>query len=224
MTDNDIKLLVEELRRDRESLQKKESKLKEKEEKLVSALAKTAKIDVSEAKKLLLSELEKELKEEIAKKIRWAEEKIKLESSEKAKEILLDAMKHGATGYVAEYSVSSVAVPSEEVKGRIIGKEGRNIRSFEKESGVELEIDETNEIRLSSFDSIRREIAKRALLTLIKDTRIQPSRIEEVVRLTKTQMEDVLLEEGKKIAETCGVFNLPLELIKIIGRYKFRTS
>jgi ribonucrease Y len=225
MTDkDDIKVLVEELRRDRESLQKKESKLKEKEEKLVSALAKTAKLDVNEAKKLLFSELEKELKEEIAKKIRWAEEKIKLESGEKAKEILLDAMKHGATGYVAEYSVSSVAVPSEEVKGRIIGKEGRNIRSFEKEAGVELEIDETNEIRLSSFDSIRREIAKRALLTLIKDTRIQPSRIEEVIKLTKTQMEDVLLEEGKKIAETCGVYNLPLELIKVIGRYKFRTS
>ena len=224
MTDNDIKLLVEELRKDRGILQKKELKLKEKEKELVLALAKAAKLTPDEAKKLLLNELEKDLKEEIAKKIRWAEEKIKLEVNEKAKEILLDAMKHGATTYVAEYSVSTVAVPSEEVKGRIIGKEGRNIRSFEKEAGVELEIDETNEIRLSSFDSIRREIAKRALLTLIKDTRIQPSRIEEVVRTTKTQMEDVLLEEGKKIAEACGVYNLPLELIKTIGRYKFRTS
>lgn len=232
MTDNDInkfgsnelKVLVEDLRRDRESLQKKENKLKEKEAELTAVLAKASKLSVDEAKKLLLNELEKELKEEIAKKIRWSEEKVRLEVNEKAKEILLDAMKHGATGYVAEYSVSTVTVPSEEVKGRIIGKEGRNIRSFEKEAGVELEIDETNEIRLSSFDSIRREIAKRALLTLIKDARIQPSRIEEVVRQTKTQMEDVLLEEGKKIVETCGVYNLPLEIIKIIGRFKFRTS
>lgn len=225
MTDkDDIKVLVEELRHEREALQKKESKLKLKEEELTSLLAKTAKLTSDEAKKILLNELEKDLREEIAKKIRWAEEKIRLESNEKAKEILLDAMKHGATGYVAEYSVSSVAVPNEEVKGRIIGKEGRNIRSIEKEAGVELEIDETNEIRLSSFDSIRREIAKRALLTLIKDTRIQPSRIEEVVKQTKAQMEDVLLEEGKKIVETCGVYNLPIEVIKTIGKFKFRTS
>ena len=224
MTDNDIKVLVEELRSERESLQKKELKLKEKEKELATLLAKASKLPADEAKKLLLSELEKELKEEIAKKIRWAEEKIKLEAGEKAKEILLDAMKHGATGYVAEYSVSTVSVPSEEAKGRIIGKEGRNIRSFEKVTGVELEIDETNEIRLSSFDSIRREIAKRALLTLIKDTRIQPSRIEEVVEKTKSEMEDVLLEEGRKIVETCGVYNLPVEIIRIIGRFKFRTS
>jgi ribonuclease Y len=221
---DDIKIIVEELRRERETLQKKESKIKAKEEELTELLAKASKLTKDEAKKLLISELEKELKEEVAKKIRWAEERIRLEVSEKAKEILLDSMKQGATGYVAEYSVSTVTVPNEEVKGRIIGKEGRNIRSFEKETGVELEIDETNEIRLSSFDSIRREIAKRALLTLIKDTRIQPTRIEEVVRQTKDQMEDVLLEEGKKIAETCGVYNLPLEVIKIIGRFKFRTS
>lgn len=224
MTDNDIKVLVEELRQERNSLRKKEDRLKKKEEELTSALSKASKLSRAEAEKLLLKELEGELKGDIAKKIRWAEEKIKLEAGEKAKEVLLDAMKHGATGYVAEYSVSSVSVPSEEVKGRIIGKEGRNIRSFEKVAGVELEIDETNEIRLSSFDSIRREIAKRALLTLIKDTRIQPSRIEEVVAQTKTQMEDVLLEEGKKIVEACGVYNFPLDLIKIIGRFKFRTS
>ncbi len=232
MTDNDInkfgsnelKVLVEELRNERETLHKKELELKLKEDKLTTILAGVSKLSKDEAKRILLNELEKEFKVEIAKKIRWAEEKVKLEANEKAKEILLDAMKHGATGYVAEYSVSAVTVPNEEVKGRIIGKEGRNIRSFEKETGVELEIDETNEIRLSSFDSIRREIAKRALLTLIKDTRIQPSRIEEVVRQTKTQMEDVLLEEGRKIAEACGVYNLPLEIIKIIGRYKFRTS
>ncbi len=187
-------------------------------------LVKVAKMTVEEAKKALLDEAQKDLTSEIAKKIRQAEEKIKEDAQEKAQEILLDAMKHGATQYVAEYTVSSVTVPNEDVKGRIIGAGGRNIRTFEKEAGVEIEIDETNEIRLSSFDAIRREIARRALEILIKDARIQPSRIEEVIRQVKSSMDDVLLEEGKKITHECGVYNLPLELMKMIGRYRFRTS
>jgi len=187
-------------------------------------LEKIANLTSDEAKRLLLDEVQKELTGEIAKKVRQAEERIKEDSAEKAKEILVDAMRHGATGYVAEYTVSTVTVPNEDVKGRIIGAGGRNIRAFEREAGVEIEIDETNEIRVSSFDSIRREIAKRALEMLIKDTRIQPSRIEEIVRQIKTQMDDVLLEEGKKITHECGVFNLPLELVRLIGRYRFRTS
>lgn len=187
-------------------------------------LAKIAKMTVDEAKKALLDEVQSELTGEIAKKIRQAEEKIKEEAHEKSLEILLDAMKHGATGYVAEYTVSSVTVPNEDAKGRIIGAGGRNIRTFEKEAGVEIEIDETNDIRLSSFDAVRREIAKRALEILIKDARIQPSRIEEVIRQVKTSMEDVLLEEGKKITHECGVYNLPVELMRLIGRFRFRTS
>ncbi len=190
----------------------------------IKKLEKIANLTSDEAKKMLLEEVQKELTGEIAKKIRQAEERIKEDASEKAKEILVDAMRHGATSYVAEYTVSTVAVPNEDVKGRIIGAGGRNIRTFEREAGVEIEIDETNEIRVSSFDSIRREIARRALELLIKDTRIQPSRIEEVVRQIRTQMDDVLLEEGKKIVHDCGVFNLPLELVKLTGRYKFRTS
>lgn len=190
----------------------------------IKKLEKIANLTSDEAKRILLDEVQKELTGEIAKKIRQAEERIKEDASEKAKEILVDAMRHGATSYVAEYTVSTVTVPNEDVKGRIIGAGGRNIRTFEREAGVEIEIDETNEIRVSSFDSIRREIARRALELLIKDTRIQPSRIEEVVRQVRTQMDDVLLEEGKKIVQDCGVFNLPLELVKLIGRYKFRTS
>jgi ribonuclease Y len=187
-------------------------------------LAKVAKMTPDEAKRELLDEVQKELTGEIAKKIRAAEEKIKEEAHAEAEEILLDAMKQGATGYVAEYTVSSVTVPNEDAKGRIIGAGGRNIRTFEKEAGVEIEIDETNEIRLSSFDSIRREIAKRALEILIKDARIQPSRIEEVIKQVKAQMEDILLEEGQKITHECGVFNLPVELMRLIGRFRFRTS
>lgn len=224
MTTDDIKVLVEDLRVQREALVKREEFVKKREEELVEKLQKASGMTNDEAKKVLLSEVEKNLKEEIAKKIRVAEERIKQDANEKARAILADAMKHGATSYVAEYTVSTITVPNEEVKGRIIGKEGRNIRTFERETGVELELDETNEIRLSSFDAIRREIARRALEALIRDTRIQPSRIEEVVRQTKTQMEEVLLEEGKRIEEECGVYNLPTDILSLIGRYKFRTS
>jgi len=205
-------------------LERKEALLKTREEELISRLEKVAGINREEAKKILLEEIQKDLTAEIAKKIRNAEERIKEEASQKAREILADAMKHGATTYTAEYTVSSVTVPNEDVKGRIIGAGGRNIRTFERETGVEIEIDEGNEIRLSSFDAIRREIAKRSLKRLIKDTRIQPSRIEEVVKQVKGEIEDVLLEEGRRITQECGVYNLPLELIKLIGRYKFRTS
>ena len=221
---DDIKILIEEVRKDREILEKKEKELKNREEELKNTLAGVSRLSIEEARKVLLQEVERDLKEEIARRIKNAEEKVRREASEIAKEILSDAMKHGATSYTAEYTVSSIEVPNEEVKGRIIGAGGRNIRSFERETGVELEIDETNEIRISSFDSIRREIAKRALSTLVKAPRIQPSRIEEVVRQIKTQMDDVLLEEGKKISEECGVYNLPTDILKIIGRYRFRTS
>ena len=195
-----------------------------KQDEYVQKLEKIANLTKEEAKKALLDEVQKELTSEIAKKIRQSEERIKLEANEKAQEILVDAMKHGATTYTAEYTISTVTIPNEEVKGKIIGREGRNIRAFEKETGVEMEMDEGNSIRLSSFDSIRREIARRALEILIKDTRIQPSRIEEVVAQVKSQIDNVLLEEGKKIAAECGVFNLPLDLLKLLGRYRFRTS
>lgn len=177
-----------------------------------------------QAKQRLLEEVDKDLVAEKAKRIRRMEESLKLEADEKAKEILVDSMRHGATGYVAEYTVSTVRLPDEEIKGRIIGREGRNIRAFEQETGVEVELDETNDIRLSSFDPIRREIARRSLEQLIKDGRIQPTRIEEVVGQTKAQMDSVLLEEGKTICHACGVYDFPLDLVRMIGRYRFRTS
>jgi len=222
--DDDIKILIDDLRKQRLSLEKKEKEIEKREEELKVKLSRVSQMTLDEAKKELLAEVDRGLKVVKATKIRAAIEKIEQEAKEEAREILADAMKHGATNYVAEFTVSSVKVPNEEVKGRIIGKEGRNIRAFERATGVELELDEESEIRLSSFDSIRREVAKRALKSLIKDARIQPSRIEEVVKQTKAQMEDVLLEEGKRISEKCGVFNLPTEILKLIGRYKFRTS
>lgn len=177
-----------------------------------------------EAKKKLLEEVSKEIISSKAKKLRQAEESLKIELSEKVRNLLADAMAHAATDYVAEYTISSVTLPDDEIKGKIIGREGRNIRAFEQATGVEIELDETREIRLSSFDPIRREIARRALERLIQDGRIQPTRINEIVEQTKHQMDDVLLEEGKNIAHACSVYDLPAELLRIIGRYKFRTS
>ena len=221
---DEIKLLVEDLRKQRIELEKKEQTFKKREEELKEILQKASKLSLDEAKKILLKEVEKDLKEEIAKKVRFSQERIEQEAKDKAREILVDAMKHGATSYVAEYTVSTIEVPNEDVKGRIIGREGRNIRTFEKETGVELELDETNVIKLSSFYAIRREIAEGTVIDLNKHTRIHRSRSEEIVKQTKLAMDDVLLEEGKKITEECGVYNLPTDLIKLIGRFKFRTS
>ncbi|MFC1649297.1 ribonuclease Y [Patescibacteria group bacterium] len=221
---DDIKVLLDDLKQEKKSLEKKEKKISKKEAELTESLADVSKLTKDEARKLLLKNLEKELKEEIAKKIRSAEEHIKAESKKLAQDIIMTAMKNGATEYTADYTVSTVQVSNEEVKGRIIGKEGRNIRAFEKETGVELELDEGSTIRVSSFDSVRREIARRSLEELIKDARIQPSRIEEVVKKHKKQMDDVLLEEGQKIAQECGVYNLPTEVVKLLGRFRYRTS
>jgi ribonucrease Y len=161
---------------------------------------------------------------DLSKLIEKARQDYQTQSVQMAQDILVDAMLHGATDYTAEYTVSTVTLPSENVKGSIIGKEGRNIASFEKATGVEMEIEEGNTIRLSSFDSLRREIAKRSLEFLIKDSRITPSHIEEVVAQTKTQMDIILMDEGRKISSTCGVFNLHPDVIKTIGRYRFRFS
>jgi ribonuclease Y len=224
MATDDIKVLIEDLRKQREALEKKEERLKKRESELVERLELVSSMSREEATNELLDALQRELTGEIAKRIRNAEERIRQQADEKAREILVEAMRHGATSYVAEYTVSTISVDSEEVKGRIIGKEGRNIRAFERATGVEIELDETPEIRLSSFDSIRREIARRALEILVKDARIQPSRIEEVVAQVKKSMDDVLLEEGKKIVEAVGEYGLPTELIRMIGKFKFRTS
>lgn len=181
-------------------------------------------LDVEKAKQLILSSTEKKMSSWVAKKIAEARDIIKQSEEEAGKEILVDAIRHAVTDYVAEYTVSSISLADEKVKGKIIGKEGRNIRSFEKATGVELELDETNDIRISSFDSVRREIAKISLEKLVKDGRIQPLRIEQVVAQTRSEMDKILINEGKRICQEIGVFNLPIELMKYIGKYKFRFS
>ncbi len=215
-----------------------EKKLLEKQEKLdaeKAAFEKTkdeyreklqnvARLSEEEAKKALMQELEHSEAAAAARYIREQEEEAKRTADKKAQEVLVEAMRHGAINYVAEFTVSIVKVADEEMKGRIIGKEGRNIRAFEGATGVDIDLDEEGVIRLSSFDSVRREIARRALEVLLKDTRIQPFRIEEVVNQTKQEVEKIMFQEGEKLAHEVGVFNLPVDLLKMLGRFKFRTS
>ncbi len=231
MADQDLialekKLLEKEekLEREKESLEKEKEHLQRKKDEYSEKLQKISSLTSEEAKSELLREIEEKEIQTIAKLIKEREEEARKTADKKAQEILVDAMKHGALDYIAEYTVSTVVIENEDMKGRIIGKEGRNIRAFEQATGVDVDLDEEGIIRLSSFDQIRREIAKRSLEKLLTDARIQPFRIEEVVNQTKLEVDKVLLEEGEKLAHAAGVFNLPLEIISTLGRFKFRTS
>lgn len=188
-------------------------------------LEKISKLTRDEAEKALFEQLEKELAEESSKRIREAEDRAKEEAEDRSREVLVEAMRHGATDYVAEYTVSTVKLPDEEMKGRIIGKEGRNIRAFERATGVDIDLDETpGEVRISSFDPIRREIARVALQRLIADGRIQPSRIEEFVAKARKEIDRITFEEGRKLCHAVKVFNLPRDIVQKLGYFKFRFS
>ncbi len=193
---------------------------------LVEKLEKSSRISVEDAKKLLLENLEKDLAAEISKKIKEAEDEIKLAADEKAKEILADAMRHGVTDVISEFTTSRVKLADEEMKGRIIGKEGRNVRTFEQATGVDVVMDDEipDSLILSSFDPIRREVARVALERLIEDGRIQPQRIEEIVEKTKEDLEKLMLQAGEKLCHDVGVYNLPVELVALLGRFKYRYS
>ncbi len=213
-----------ELEQKTQKLEKEMEDLQKKRSEILKKLEKAAKLSAEQAKELLLKTWEERLKKDIAARIKEAEEKAKEEAETKAKEILVDAMRYGATDYVAEYTLSTVTLPNEEFKGRIIGKEGRNIRAFELATGVDVDLEEEGVIKLSSFDPIRRAIAKESLERLIKDGRIQPQRIEEVVRKTKADIEKVIFKAGKELAHKVGVYNLPTEIIKLLGKFKYRFS
>lgn len=193
---------------------------------LVSKLEKVSSMSKEEAQKILLENIDKELAAEISKRIKEAEEEIKLTADEKAKEILADAMVHGVTDYISEFTTSKIKLPDEEMKGRIIGKEGRNVRTFEQVTGVDVVMDDEmpDTLILSSFDPIRREVAKVALERLMEDGRIQPQRIEEIVAKTEGDINKLMRAAGEKLCHDVGVYNLPVELVDIIGRFKYRYS
>jgi len=212
-----LELKQEQFEEDKEDLVKKREEYLKKLEN-VSGLTR------EEAKTSLLNETERDSASMIARIIKEREEEAKATADQKAREILVDSMRHGALDYIAEYTVTVVKVADEDMKGRIIGKEGRNIRAFEQSTGVDVDLDEEGVIRLSSFDSVRREIARQSLEKLLKDTRIQPFRIEEIVEQTKKEVEKIMLEEGQKLAAEVGVYNLPSDIYQTLGRFKFRTS
>lgn len=214
----------ERLEVEKKELEKEKEKIKETREGYKEKLEKISSLTSEEARKELLHEVEQDEVKAAAKIIKEREEEAKLTADKNAKEILVDSMRHGATNYIAEFTVSVVKITDEDIKGRIIGKEGRNIRAFEQATGVDVDLDEEGVIRLSSFDQVRREVAKRSLEKLIKDTRIQPFRIEEIVDQTKKEVEKVMFEEGEKLTQEAGVYNLPAELVGVLGRFKFRTS
>jgi len=207
-----------------DSINKKLAEIDKYRNDLISKLENVAHLTRDEAKNLILTAVEEKLKEEIAVRIKEAENQAKQEADRKVREILIDAMRHGATDYVPEYTVSTIKITDEDFKGRIIGKEGRNIRAFEMATGVDVDLDEEGVIRLSSFDPVRREIARVTLEKLIKDGRVQPVRIEELVKQTKEEIERIMFKEGEKLCHTVGVYNLPADKIALLGRFKFRFS
>ncbi len=208
----------EELRKLRQQLLANQKATKDK-------LEKVAGLTSDEAKKQLFETLQQDLSRDMSQFIRQKQEETKAEAQDKSKEILIDAMLHGATDYVAEYTVSVVTLPNEEAKGKIIGKQGKNINSFERETGVDLDLDVSpTEVRLSCYNPVRREIARIALERLIKDGRIQPSRIEEVVAKVRSEVDKLIFEAGKQLCHELGVYNLPVELMAMLGKFKYRFS
>ena len=178
-----------------------------------------------EAKGILLANLKRDVTQEQAMVIKEAQDRAREQADRKAREIISTAIQRCAPEYTAETTVSTVSLPSDEMKGRIIGREGRNIRAFEAATGIDLIVDDTPEaVVLSGFDPVRRQIAKIALKRLIADGRIQPARIEEIVAKAKREMEDTIRKVGQETALEVGVSNLHPEEIKLLGRLKFRTS
>ena len=213
------------LAKEQDALAEKDSKLADMIEKEIQELERISGMSVDDAKKLLLDRIKQDLKQEEVQLIRENEIRIKEESDQKAKEILTTVMQRCLIDQVVESTVSVVNLPSDEMKGRIIGREGRNIRTLETLTGVDLIIDDTPEaVVLSCFDPVRREIAKTALEKLIIDGRIHPVKIEETVEKAKAEIEQKIRQEGEHAAMDMGIINLHKELIKTLGRLYYRTS
>jgi ribonuclease Y len=188
-------------------------------------LEKIAGITPEEAKNTLIESMEAQARQEAAGMVRKIEDEAKLTADRKAKEIIAYAVQRYAGDYVAERTVSVVNLPSEEMKGRIIGREGRNIRAIEAATGIDLIVDDTPEaVVLSSFDPVRREVARISLERLIQDGRIHPGRIEDIVKKAEKEVEQTIREAGEKASFDCGVHDIHPEIINLLGTLKYRTS
>ncbi len=208
-----------------DSVRAKEEELGHVLEEQRAALSRAAGMTVEEAKTALLEKVRADIAEEETRLIAKSEERIKATADERSRDILSTSIQRVAAEHASEITVSVIDLPNDEVKGRIIGREGRNIRAFEKISGVDVVVDDTpGVIVVSAFDGVRRETARRAMLKLIKDGRIHPSRIEEVVRQTQGEMEEDLNETGKTAVLETNVGQVHPKLVHLLGRLKYRTS
>ena len=230
--DESLDKKMEQLERKEEQLSRKDidlQKLKERAEELVqkqqAELERVSGLSNEEARNILLANIEREIRHEAAVMIKEVEAQAREEADRRAREIITLAIQRCAADHVAETTVSVVALPNDEMKGRIIGREGRNIRALETLTGVDLIIDDTPEaVILSGFDPVRREVARIALERLIVDGRIHPARIEEMVEKAQKEVEQRIREEGEKAVFETGIHNLNSELIKLLGRLRYRTS
>ncbi|MCX5694356.1 MAG: ribonuclease Y [Candidatus Omnitrophica bacterium] len=213
------------IKKHEESLKLKENQLHALVAEEKERLQKIASLSAEEAKQILLGRLNEELNNEKAVFIRRQEEEVRTIADKKAREIVSLAIQRCAAEHTVESTVSVVTLPNDEMKGRIIGREGRNIRALEMATGVDVIIDDTpGAVTLSGFDAVRREIARLSLEKLISDGRIHPGRIEEIVEKTKKEMDEKIREEGERVAFEAGVNGLHPEIIKLLGRLKYRTS
>jgi ribonuclease Y len=223
--EKDLETQKENLHKQHETTQRKQAELDKSNQKVVAVLQETAKMTADEAKNRLMEQLKEDARNAAASQIQGIVDEAKLKANQEAKKIVIQTIQRTAVEHAVENSVSVFNIENDEIKGRIIGREGRNIRALEAATGVEIIVDDTPEaIVLSCFDPVRREIARLSLHQLVTDGRIHPARIEEVVAKVTKNINDEIVEIGKRTTIELGIHGLHSELIRMVGRMKYRSS